>query len=97
MKKLGVRFDELFESLIDCRIEVDLASGEDKKGGKASKDFLQFLLEREEQGNDKSSLSMNQIRALFMCLLFYSYWCFFPLGPTYQLGDKEWDIVEIQI
>lgn len=58
-KKHMLLFDKLFESSIGSRMKDELASGEEKKGGKVSKDFLQFLLEQ-------SSISTNQIKALFV-------------------------------
>ncbi|KAH9678277.1 cytochrome p450 family 706 subfamily a polypeptide 3-related [Citrus sinensis] len=58
-KKLTVRLDKIFESLLRPG-----QSGQDMNEGKSSKDFLQTLLELQQQGD--YSLSMDQIKALFM-------------------------------
>ncbi|KAF8379301.1 hypothetical protein HHK36_028734 [Tetracentron sinense] len=58
-------FDRIFESVIDKRLKMDRACGDDTYKNNKSKDFLQFLLER-KQGDDKESLTMIQLKALFM-------------------------------
>ncbi|CBI24534.3 unnamed protein product, partial [Vitis vinifera] len=42
------------------------ADGEGKNKSKESKDFLQFMLELMHQGDDKTSVSITQLKALFM-------------------------------
>ncbi|XP_024044283.1 cytochrome P450 76M5 [Citrus clementina] len=59
---LGRKFSaKIFESLLRSG-----QSGQDRNEGKSSKDFLQTLLELQQQGD--YSLSMDQIKALFMDL-----------------------------
>ncbi|KAH9678274.1 cytochrome p450 family 706 subfamily a polypeptide 3-related [Citrus sinensis] len=60
---LGRKFSaKIFESLLRPG-----QSGQDRNEGKSSKDFLQTLLELQQQGD--YSLSMDQIKALFMDLV----------------------------
>ncbi|KAK0597578.1 hypothetical protein LWI29_026687 [Acer saccharum] len=67
MKKLLSWFDRMFESLIDSRTKDHQTGGENKKEEKGSnKDFLHILLDLKQQGDDKSSLSMNQVKALLL-------------------------------
>ncbi|XVF09690.1 hypothetical protein REPUB_Repub07fG0116800 [Reevesia pubescens] len=66
MKKASAWFDEILESLIAQRItKVDQPEGEGKKT-EESKDFLQLLLELNQQGDDKTSISMDEVEALLM-------------------------------
>lgn len=73
-KKHMLLFDKLFESSIGSRMKDELASGEEKKDGKVSKNFLQFLLKQ-------SSLSRNQIKALFVVNI-YLFLCFVDYTNT---------------
>ncbi|KAK9291322.1 hypothetical protein L1049_019267 [Liquidambar formosana] len=66
MKKLLLWFDRIFDSEIAQRTKVDQVGEENEDKSKGSKDFLQFLLELNLQGDEKSSLSIIQIKALFM-------------------------------
>ncbi|KAK4837456.1 hypothetical protein QYF36_017440 [Acer negundo] len=59
MKKLSSWFDKILESLIDSRTKDHQAGGENK-------DFLEILLDLMQQGDDKTSLSMNQVKALLL-------------------------------
>ncbi|KAK4839150.1 hypothetical protein QYF36_019577 [Acer negundo] len=59
MKKLSSWFDRILEYLIDSRTKDHQAGGENK-------DFLEILLELKQQGDDKTSLSMNQVKALLL-------------------------------
>ncbi|KAK0596308.1 hypothetical protein LWI29_014526 [Acer saccharum] len=59
MKKLSSWFDRILESLIDSRTKDHQAGGENK-------DFLEILLDLMQQGDDKTSLSMNQVKALLL-------------------------------
>ncbi|KAK4838640.1 hypothetical protein QYF36_015292 [Acer negundo] len=59
MKKLSSWFDRIVEPLIDSRTKDHQAGGENK-------DFLEILLELKQQGDDKTSLSMNQVKALLL-------------------------------
>ncbi|KAK0595050.1 hypothetical protein LWI29_003020 [Acer saccharum] len=70
-KKLLSWFDRIFESLIEGRAKDRQDCGE-KKEGKASKDFLEILLELKQNGDGKSSLSMNQVKALLMVCRYQS-------------------------
>ncbi|KAK6262191.1 hypothetical protein QUC31_008007 [Theobroma cacao] len=56
---------EIFESVIVHRTKVEQADGEGKKK-EESKDFLQHLLELNQRGDDKTSLSMNEAKALLL-------------------------------
>ncbi|OMO85865.1 Cytochrome P450 [Corchorus capsularis] len=67
MKNVVMWFDKIFESVIAQRRKVDDQVDEDQ-----GKDFLQLLLELNQQGDYKSSLSMNDIKALLMG----SYWSY---------------------
>ncbi|OMO85866.1 Cytochrome P450, partial [Corchorus capsularis] len=62
MQKALMWFDKIFESVIAQRRKVD-----DHQQAEESKDLLQLLLElNQQQGDYKSPLSMNEIKALFM-------------------------------
>ncbi|OMO98045.1 Cytochrome P450 [Corchorus olitorius] len=63
MKNALMWFDRIFESVIAQRRKVDDQVEEE------GKDFLQLLLELNQQGDYKSSLSMNDIKALLMVCL----------------------------
>ncbi|KAJ0098592.1 hypothetical protein Patl1_19944 [Pistacia atlantica] len=65
MNKLMHSFDKIFESLIDNQMKAGMVCGEDGNEDNGSKDFLQFLLELKQQG-DEASLSLNQIKGLLM-------------------------------
>ncbi|KAH7557479.1 hypothetical protein JRO89_XS11G0162000 [Xanthoceras sorbifolium] len=67
MKNLSSWFDRFFESLINTRTKDHQDGGENKKEEKGSKDFLETLLELTQQGDNKSSLSMNQVKVLLLC------------------------------
>ncbi|XWS61025.1 hypothetical protein CRYUN_Cryun07bG0090300 [Craigia yunnanensis] len=65
MKKVLMRFDEIFESVIAQRRKpVDQG-----KKREESKDFLQLLLELNQQGDYKTSLSMDEIKGLLVDLI----------------------------
>ncbi|OMO98040.1 Cytochrome P450 [Corchorus olitorius] len=72
MQKTFTWFDKIFESVITQRrkdvADHQQAEHQGKKKEEESKDFLQLLLElnQQQQGDYKSSLSMNQIKALLM-------------------------------
>ncbi|OMO98043.1 Cytochrome P450 [Corchorus olitorius] len=67
MQKALMWFDKIFESVIAQRRKVDDQVEEEGKKKEESKDFLQLLLElNQQQGDYKSPLSMNEIKALFM-------------------------------
>ena len=70
-KKLVLWFDRIFESLIAQRTQLNGADGGGKNKSKESKDFLQFMLELMHQGDDKTSVSITQLKALFM-VYYYS-------------------------
>ncbi|KAK6262195.1 hypothetical protein QUC31_008011 [Theobroma cacao] len=61
-------FYEFFESVIVHRTKVEQADGEGKKK-EESKDFLQQLLELNQRGDDETSLSMNEVKALMLDLI----------------------------
>ena len=66
MKKLVLWFDTIFESVITDPKKAD------KSKSKDNKDFLQFLLELMQQGDDRSSFSMTELKALFMVQIIFS-------------------------
>ncbi|KAK3038474.1 hypothetical protein RJ639_029772 [Escallonia herrerae] len=57
MKGLALRFDNIFEIMIDQRL---------KMGGQGCKDFLQFLLQLKNEGDAKMPLTMTHLKALLM-------------------------------
>ncbi|TXG70753.1 hypothetical protein EZV62_005688 [Acer yangbiense] len=85
-KKLLSWFDRIFESLIDGRAKDCQDCGE-KKEGKAREDFLEILLELKQNGDGKSSLSMNQVKALLMDIV---------VGGTHTSSTTiEWAMTEL--
>ncbi|KDO65411.1 hypothetical protein CISIN_1g048742mg, partial [Citrus sinensis] len=65
-KKLVLWFDRIFDSVIVQRMKIDAAKGQISKQNEENKDFLHFLLELKQQGEDKTSLSMTQIKGLLL-------------------------------
>ncbi|KAF8390978.1 hypothetical protein HHK36_023278 [Tetracentron sinense] len=63
MKKLMQRFDHIFDPIIDQRLKL---KGERIPNKKGNKDFLQFLLEREEQEDNENPMTRTEIKALIM-------------------------------
>ncbi|KAI3501139.1 hypothetical protein L1887_29000 [Cichorium endivia] len=57
MKVLAKKFDAIFETMIDQRR---------KMGGDGNKDFLQFLLQREDDKDSKTPFTMEHLKALLM-------------------------------
>ncbi|KAK4833157.1 hypothetical protein QYF36_015313 [Acer negundo] len=81
VKKLSSWFDKMFESLIDSRAKDHQAGGENKKEKGSNKDFLDILLD------DKTSLSMNQVKALLLDTF---------LGGTHTTSTTiEWLMAEL--
>ncbi|KAK6163634.1 hypothetical protein DH2020_000498 [Rehmannia glutinosa] len=69
MKGLAKRFDEIFETIIDQRLEIN-RQVESGGGGKQSKDFLDFLLKmKDNNGDAKTPFTMTHLKALLMFLL----------------------------
>ncbi|KAF8412393.1 hypothetical protein HHK36_000357 [Tetracentron sinense] len=68
MKKLLQRFDKVFDPIIDQRLKLNGVNGERIPNKKGNKDFLQFLLEREEEDNEKS-LTRTEIKAVILLKL----------------------------
>lgn len=69
-KKLVLWFDRIFDSVIVQRMKIDAAKGQISKQNEENKDFLHFLLELKQQGEDKTSLSMTQIKGLLLVRIF---------------------------
>ncbi|KAL5746101.1 hypothetical protein ACOSP7_027247 [Xanthoceras sorbifolium] len=87
MKNLSSWFDRFFESLINIRTKDHQDGGENKKEEKGSKDFLETLLELTQQGDNKSSLSMNQVKVLLLDIF---------LGGTHTTSTTiEWVMAEL--
>ncbi|GLT45177.1 hypothetical protein SLA2020_190290 [Shorea laevis] len=59
MRKFWLWLDGIFESLIENRMK-------NEESREKTKDFLQLLLEMQQQGDEKTSLSLDQIKALLM-------------------------------
>ncbi|KAM7525628.1 hypothetical protein LguiA_015530 [Lonicera macranthoides] len=65
MEDFMQRLDRIFDAIIDQRLKMDgEGRGDDAK--KESKDFLQTLLEKKEEGDAKVPLSMDHIKSLLM-------------------------------
>ncbi|XP_059641344.1 flavonoid 3'-monooxygenase CYP75B137-like [Cornus florida] len=58
MNGLVVRFDRMFDIMIDQRLKMDGQGG--------TKDFLQFLLQLKDEGDAKTPLTMTHLKALLM-------------------------------
>lgn len=56
--------------MIVQRMKIDAAKGQISKQNEENKDFLHFLLELKQQGEDKTSLSMTQIKGLLLVRIF---------------------------
>ncbi|OIW09806.1 hypothetical protein TanjilG_32244 [Lupinus angustifolius] len=59
MKKLVVKFDEIFEKMIGERGKIE-------KEGEVKKDFLQFLLNMKDEADSKTTFTITHIKALLM-------------------------------
>ncbi|KAI3918274.1 hypothetical protein MKX01_041594 [Papaver californicum] len=70
-KALLAWMDRIFASIIDQHMKLERTQEEHKE----SKDFLQFLLDLMEKQDPKTQITMTQMKALFMVLLFL------PLSP----------------
>lgn len=72
MKGLALRFDRIFNSVIEQRIEMDKQSG--NEGGK---DFLQLLLNLKDEEDSQTPFTMTHLKALlmvhFLPLTFFSF------------------------
>ncbi|KAM7494131.1 hypothetical protein LguiB_028740 [Lonicera macranthoides] len=58
MKGLALRFDRIFEKMIDQRMKMD--------GPIESKDFLQVLLQLKDEGDSKTPFTITHLKALLM-------------------------------
>ncbi|KAK2979682.1 hypothetical protein RJ640_027262 [Escallonia rubra] len=63
MREVSMRFDRMFDTIIDQRLKT----GAD--GGKESKDFLQVLLQLKDEPDAKTPLTMNHLKALLLRVL----------------------------
>lgn len=66
MAGLALRFDEIFDSIIERRLRMD-----SEGGSEVGKDFLQFLLQLKEEGDEKTPFTMNHLKALLMVSLYF--------------------------
>ncbi|EOY22939.1 Cytochrome P450, family 706, subfamily A, polypeptide 6, putative [Theobroma cacao] len=66
MEKASTWFDEIFESVIAHRIKFDQPDVGEGKKKEQKKDFLQLLMELNQQGDYKSSLSKSETKALLL-------------------------------
>jgi cytochrome P450 len=70
MKRLAKQLDVIFDGIIDQRLKINEQNGTGKgDGGKSDKDFLQFLLQLKDEGDPKTPLTMNHIKALFLDMI----------------------------
>ncbi|XP_015579428.3 LOW QUALITY PROTEIN: flavonoid 3'-monooxygenase CYP75B137-like [Ricinus communis] len=81
INKLRQWFDTIFESVIADHNYVDQAKS------KISKEFLQFLLEHMKQGDNKSTFSITELKALFMDII--------VAGTDTKSTTVEWAMAEI--
>lgn len=66
MKRLAKQLNVIFDEIIDQRLKINEQNGTGKgDGGKAATDFLQFLLQLKDEGDPKTPLTMNHVKALF--------------------------------
>ncbi|KAF8380453.1 hypothetical protein HHK36_027940 [Tetracentron sinense] len=72
MKKVMLWFDQLFDSVIDQRLRMQVLEGEERNNDKESKDFLQVLLHIKDQGDPKTPFTITHIKALLMVLFLFS-------------------------
>nr|QNS29990.1 cytochrome P450 [Nothapodytes nimmoniana] len=61
MRQLSMRFDQIFDSIIEQRLRMDKEA--------VRKDFLQVLLQLKNEGDSKTPLTMIHIKALLMDML----------------------------
>ncbi|KAK9277061.1 hypothetical protein L1049_006600 [Liquidambar formosana] len=67
MKGLAIRFDQIFDKIIDQRLKIDKEGGSrTEDSGKEGNDFLQFLLQLKNEGDAKTPLTMTHVKALLM-------------------------------
>ncbi|KAK2653599.1 hypothetical protein Ddye_013455 [Dipteronia dyeriana] len=84
-KKLVSWFDRIFDTVIFHRMDVDVANKSENK--ESNKDFLQFLLELQNQGDSKTSLSTSQIKGLLLDIVLG--------GSDTTSTTLEWAMAEI--
>ncbi|XP_077245119.1 flavonoid 3'-monooxygenase CYP75B137-like [Tasmannia lanceolata] len=63
MDGLFLRFDRIFDSIVDQRVRLDREEGEGESEGT---DFLQILLKLKEEGDSKMPFTMTHLKALLM-------------------------------
>ncbi|CAK9311061.1 unnamed protein product [Citrullus colocynthis] len=63
MREIAPRFDNIFDKMIDERLKI---GGGDDDGSVKKNDFLQFLLEVNDEGESKTPLTMTHLKALLM-------------------------------
>ncbi|KAH7549562.1 hypothetical protein JRO89_XS13G0050200 [Xanthoceras sorbifolium] len=66
MNVLAMKFDKIFDVLIDQRLRIDGEGGNKAGDNKECKDFLQFLLQLKNEGDSKTPLTMIHVKALLM-------------------------------
>lgn len=65
-KKIVRVFEKLLDSAIQQARNAKAEANEDNINGDEEKDFLQFLLELHENGDESTSITMDQVKALLM-------------------------------
>ncbi|KAJ8650058.1 hypothetical protein MRB53_003081 [Persea americana] len=83
-----VRFDRIFEMIIEQRLKMDREEkAEGKSGEKGCKDFLQFMLKLKDEGDSKTPFTMTHLKALLMDMV---------VGGTDTTSNTvEWAIAEM--
>ncbi|GKV17623.1 hypothetical protein SLEP1_g28101 [Rubroshorea leprosula] len=80
MRKIWLWFDGIFESLVENRMKIEGSREE-------TKDFLQLLLEMQQKEDEKTSLSLDQIKALLMDTI--------VVAPHTTSAAVEWAMAEM--
>ncbi|KAJ4981317.1 hypothetical protein NE237_032154 [Protea cynaroides] len=70
-KKLLSWMDRIIDSVISQRLKMDEEESKGQKEKKERNDFLQFLLELQQEGNATTSLTMIQLKAMLLVISFY--------------------------
>ncbi|XP_077242868.1 7-ethoxycoumarin O-deethylase-like [Tasmannia lanceolata] len=69
MKKLAVWMDNVFDSIIGQRREMDSVQGEEENQKEESKDFLHLLLQLREAGDRKTPFTVTDLKALLLDMM----------------------------
>lgn len=82
-----LRFDRIFELIINQRLKMDREEAEGKSVDNHSKDFLQFMLKLKDEGDPKTPFTMTHLKAMLMDMV---------VGGTETASNTvEWAIAEM--